>query len=302
MNRRHYYFAASIAAIAAALHGPLWDLTRLSLARYEYSHLIVIPFISAAVIYLDRRRIFAQEGIISGAAASGTLCAAGLLSVLAALVWIPTGTGRLSFMAMAAALLAAGAFAGCYGARALRAAMFPLLFLVLMIPLPEPLLNGFVAALQRGSADVAYAIFRLVGAPVLRDGFVFSLPGVNIEVAAECSGIRSCEALLIVCLLAGHYFLRSSARKLVFLLAVVPVAIIKNAIRIATISLLSVYVDRGFLTGRLHHDGGVPFSMIAVAMLLPLLWGLQKGERRPQLLAPAPELEPAAVAPASRQY
>ena len=158
--------------------------------------------------------------------------------------------------------------------------MFPLLFLFLMAPIPDVLLNRVIVWLQQGSAEVSYAVFQLVGVPVFRTGFVFALPGVTIEIARECSGIRSSLALLITSLLAGHLFLRSAWTKAVFTLAAIPLLIVKNGIRIVTLSLLSIYVDPSFLTGNLHHQGGILFFLLALVILLPLLWLLQQHERR----------------------
>lgn len=60
----------------------------------------------------------------------------------------------------------------------------------------------------------------------------------------------------------------------------IPLAIFKNAVRIVTLSSLGVYVDRSFLYGKLHHEGGLLFAIIALAIFVPLLFALQKSESR----------------------
>ena len=57
-----------------------------------------------------------------------------------------------------------------------------------------------------------------------------------------------------------------------------PLSILKNGIRITTLTLLSIYVDPGFLTGSLHRDGGFVFFLMALALLAPVLLLLQKSE------------------------
>ncbi|MFQ5906257.1 MAG: exosortase/archaeosortase family protein, partial [bacterium] len=165
-----------------------------------------------------------------------------------------------------------------YGTRASRVAAFPLLFLLWMVPLPEFALDKFITLLQHGSAEVAHGLFRLTGVPVFRDGLVFSLPGIDIEVAKVCSGIRSSLALIITGLLAGYLFLRTSRSRLALVTALFPLLIVKNGLRIVTLTLLAVYVDRGFLTGNLHRKGGIVFFAIALALLALLLRYLQKVE------------------------
>lgn len=279
MKRRDLYFALFVVLTSAVFSVPLRALLKLSIDNDAYSQVSFVPLVSAFLVYLERRKIFAQaEYCLRAGSIPVAVGMAGFCAGRASLLPLET-TDHLAFMMLSLLLVWIGGFVCCYGLRAFRAAAFPALFLLLMIPIPDFLLNRIVYALQKGSAVVTYALFRMVGVPVLKQGFVFSLPGVNIQVARECSGIRSSLALLIASLLAGHFFLRSRWRKVSFSLIVIPITVIKNAIRIATISLLSVYVDRGFLTGRLHHDGGIPFSMIAVAILVPLLWLLQKSER-----------------------
>lgn len=104
----------------------------------------------------------------------------------------------------------------------LHEAAFPLLFLLLLVPLPNRALDWTIHLLQEGSTYVAHFLFNAVGVPVLRQGFILTLPGVVIEVANECSGIRSSIALFITCLLAAHLYLRSPWKILVLCLLVFP--------------------------------------------------------------------------------
>src|ERR1051325_5116946 len=90
---------------------------------------------------------------------------------------------------------------------------FPASFLVLMVPFPSALTNWIEMFFQHTSADAASFLFNLTGMPVFREGLVFHLPGIAIEVAKECSGTHSTLVLFITSLLAGHLFLRSRWKK-----------------------------------------------------------------------------------------
>jgi exosortase len=187
-----------------------------------------------------------------------------------------------------------GALIICYGRRISRHALFPVLLVTLMIPLPLPVLDSAIALLQHSSANLSEALFRLTGVPVLRIGMVFSLPTLAIEVAKECSSIRSSIAMLLTFLIVGYVTMDSISHRVILLLAVIPVAIFKNGLRIVTLSLLAMYVDPSFLTGNLHNRGGVVFYLIGLAMLLPLVRALRKLERR---AVPTESLAAAATAP-----
>jgi exosortase/archaeosortase family protein len=67
-------------------------------------------------------------------------------------------------------------------------------------------------------------------------------------------------------------------------LLVLPLSIIKNGIRIATLTLLSLYVNPSFLSGSLHRDGGFVFFFLALAMMFPVLLILEKSEKKTQQL------------------
>jgi len=81
-------------------------------------------------------------------------------------------------------------------------------------------------------------------------------------------------------LLAAHLYLVTGWKKWLLALLTIPLSLIKNGIRIAALTLLSIYVNPGFLTGRLHHEGGVVFFLLALLILLPVFWWMEKSDRR----------------------
>jgi len=147
-----------------------------------------------------------------------------------------------------------------------------------MIPIPTVVMDGATQFLKNGSSEAVAGLFTLTGTPFHREGFVFSLPSFVIEIADECSGIRSSIALLLTGLLAGHQFLRKPWTKIVLVLMILPIAVIKNAIRIVALSLLAMHVDPSFLTGQLHHEGGFVFFLLALGLLAPLFVLLKRSE------------------------
>jgi len=175
-------------------------------------------------------------------------------------------------------------FVTCFGTQTSRTLLFPLVFLLWMVPIPSFALNKVVEFLQAESAVAARLMFSLIGVPVSQQGFVLSIPGVNIEVARECSSIRSSVMLLVASMVLAQVSLRSPWSKALVIAATVPLSVAKNALRIVTLSVLATRVDPGFLTGRLHHQGGIVFFMISLAVLVLLLWMLRRAEaRRPPL-------------------
>jgi exosortase len=126
---------------------------------------------------------------------------------------------------------------------------------------------------------MTYALFKIAHVPFLRHGLQFSLPRVDIEIAPQCSGIRSSISLFLAGILSGHIFLQSNWKRVCLNLCTIPVVIFKNALRIATIALLGSYVDLGYLHGTLHHYGGLVFSVVALVILMALIVFLRRLER-----------------------
>ena len=93
------------------------------------------------------------------------------------------------------------------------------------------------------SADVA-AFLSDYRHSVVRDGTVFALPGIVIQVAQECSGIHSSWVLFITSVLASHLFLRTRWRRFVLVAFAIPLAVLRNGFRILVIGLLCVHVAR----------------------------------------------------------
>jgi len=187
---------------------------------------------------------------------------------------------RLTLATASLVALTVGGFAILYGASAFRAALFPLLFLGFTIPIPTIVLQQVTVFLKAQSAEAVAGLFTMTGTPYHRELFVFSLPTAVIQIADECSGIRSSIALLLTSLLAGHLFLQRSASRILLVIAILPIAIIKNAARIVSLALLAMHVDPGFLTGQLHHEGGIVFFLLGLALLAPLFILLQWSEMR----------------------
>jgi exosortase len=284
--RKHIVFAVLSVIAILIFYKPLSALVAYSLGHESASHILLIPVITVYLLYIERKRIFQSTGlsIISG----GVVILIGIgFYWLANPQWESAeGNDGLVATTLSFVVIWIGAFLLCYGSRAARAAAFPLLFLLLMVPLPEAVLEKTIYLLQQGSTEVAYLLFKLVQVPVFRQGFILSLPSVSIEVAKECSGIRSSVALFITCLLAGHLFLRTHWKMALFVLLALPLGIIKNGIRITTLTLLAIYVDPSFLKGNLHRDGGFVFFLLALAMLAPVLLLLEKSDRTAQSVKP----------------
>jgi exosortase C (VPDSG-CTERM-specific) len=164
------------------------------------------------------------------------------------------------------------------GSKWAHSAMFPLFFLAFMIPLPEAAVDSLENASKVASAEVANWFFLLTGTPFLRNGNVFQLPGITIEVAKECSGIRSSLVLVITSVLAANMFLRTTWRRALLVCAVIPLGLLRNGFRILVISLLCVHIGPEMINSVIHRRGGPVFFVASLIPLFVMLWWLRRRE------------------------
>jgi exosortase len=273
-NKKALLFLISAAAALAVSYVPLSDLVRNGRPSDYYTHIPLVPMISAFVIFRRRKKLFRGEpgSPLLGLAVIALGC--GLL--LFDRFRQPGLIGHAELCAGAAILFMSGSFLALFGPRSFQRALFPFLFLVFGIPLPLAWMGHLVSALVTASTGLTNLLFRAFGVPFIQEGSVFYLPDFDIEVAHECSGIRSSLALLITSVLAGQIFLARRWKKIMLVLAILPVTILKNAIRIVTLYLLSYFVDVRIIQGGfLHKSGGFIFFGLGLVILAYVLWLLR---------------------------
>jgi exosortase C (VPDSG-CTERM-specific) len=245
-----------------------------------HSHILLVPFIVAYLLYLNRGRCSARAH--SSVAGTAIMSAIGIATLTPAIGWPAnlSNNDELSLMALAFLSFAvAGGFL-FLGSKWMAANAFPVAFSIFMVPLPDAAVNWLEKASMLASAEAAARYFSLTGTPVVREGTVFELPGIVIQVAQECSGIRSSLVLFISSLLASHLFLRTRWRRIALVAFVIPLGILRNGFRILVIGLLCVHVGPHMIDSPIHHQGGPLFFALSLVPLFALLWWLRRREQR----------------------
>lgn len=251
----------------------------LALHDDQYTHILLVLPISAVLIWLEKPSWWPL---------SAANLRVGLVLLFAAVVvaalarWgspLLQPDEQVSVGMVALVTWWIGSSVLCVRTQASQELRFPLCFLFWLVPFPPFLLTRIVSLLQQGSAVAAALLFRVAGVPVIRDGVLLSIPGLDVEVATECSSIRSSLMLIVTTMVLAHLLLRSPWRKTLLVAAALPLSVAKNGLRIFTIAVLATKVDPEFLNGRLHHQGGIVFFLVALAAIAFLVWALRRGER-----------------------
>src|SRR5581483_2990626 len=276
-TRSYLTFAGLLLLLVVAAFVPLSHLLSFAYQSGEQSYILLVPVLTACLIYRDADLVFAE---VKPAFTPATLSMFAVAAALICLAYFLEAGSELQMVvtALAVVISVSASFSAAFGTTAARAALFPLGMLLWIVPLPAVCVDWLTVTLQRASADMVDFIFRLTPLPVFRSGFIFELPGQSIEVAKECSGIRSSLSLIILAMIIAHESLWGNWRRAVLVISTVPLVVFKNGVRIVALTLLAMYVDPSFLTGSLHHQGGVVFFIIGLLMLLPVLALLRRGD------------------------
>ena len=158
------------------------------------------------------------------------------------------------------------------GWQMLRAVLFPLIFLALMVPIPAIILNQITLPLQFLASKLAAWSLPLCGVPVLREGNIINLPAMPLEVAEACSGIRSLLSLTTVAIMYGYLLESRVWLRVVLALASIPIAVAANGFRIFGTGLLVQYCDPEKAKGFFHEFSGWLIFVVSLLLLFGVHW------------------------------
>lgn len=247
------------------------------------SYVLLVPFISGYLVYIRRGQLPKDGSLSCGlgiAAAMAGFAVLGFAQFRGSPVQPLSDNDYLSLMTLSfLCFLTAGIFF-FLGRKWMTAAAFPIGFLIFMIPMPDAMVNALETASRLASTEAANLLFIVSDTPFLRDGTVFQLPTIKIQVAQECSGIRSSWVLFITSLIASNLFLRTPWRRVALVAFVIPLGIVRNGFRILVIGLLCVHLGPHMIHSVIHRRGGPFFFGLSLIPLFLLLWWLRRSEAK----------------------
>ena len=270
---------AWVVLVTAAFAEPLSNLTVHVIESNLHSYVLVVPLVTAYLLYIRQGALDTPSRsspffaiILAGSAAALLIGAAAVRSRVSEHDFLALTT--LSYVI----LIGAGGFL-FLGWRWMASAAFPMAFLLFLVPLPDRAVDVLEKASVAASTQVANAFFTLSGMPFLRDGTIFRLPTITLQVAQECSGIRSSWVLVISSLLASNVFLRTSWRRAALVAFVIPLGVIRNGFRILTLGELCVHIGPQMIDSAIHHYGGPLFFVLSLVPLFLLMQRLSRQEQ-----------------------
>ena len=265
-GRRRFVWPTVLSALVLLLYASV--LKHLVLQWWsdpDYGHGFLVPLFSGYLLWRQRERWMNCEIKPSNFGLLVMLGALGLL--LVGSLGAELFTSRFSLL-----VLLAGMILFLAGWKFLRVVFFPLSFLIFMIPLPTIIYNQITFPLQLLASRFATFSLELVHVPVLRDGNVLILSNYSLEVVEACSGIRSLMTLISMAVIYGYFLEPRIWARLLLVVAMVPIAIVSNAIRIMGAGMMAHRFGSAAAEGFLHGFSGWVIFLVALLLLFVFRW------------------------------
>jgi exosortase D (VPLPA-CTERM-specific) len=243
-----------------------------------FTHGWLVPAFSLYVLWQDRKRLRAIE--IEPTWAGVPVVALGLAMLVVGRLGVEIFTERVSLL-----VLGAGLIILLRGWKFFRAILFPMAFLILMIPLPNLILQKFTFPLQLLASKLATGMLEIAGVPVLREGNLIHLAPRDLEVAQACSGIRSLYSLVTLAIIYGYLMEKRKWVRVMLACAAVPIAVFANSFRIFGTGLIVQHWGPERADGFYHEfEGWLVFIvslilLFALHSLINLIWKNVPGDK-----------------------
>ena len=229
----------------------------------NFSHGFFVPAFSAFIVWQQRARL----RLIQPAPSNW-----GLPIIVFSLGILVLGVfgAELFLSRMSLLVLIGGMIVFFLGWQMLRQVLFPLLLLILMVPIPAIVFSQITFPLQILASKLATWSLAFLGVPVFREGNVINLPAMPLEVAEACSGIRSLLSLTTLAIMYGYLMEERPLLRAVLAVASIPIAVAANGFRIVGTGLLVQYWDPDKAEGFFHAFSGWLIFVVSLLMLFVL--------------------------------
>ena len=234
--------------------GQWWNIS-------TYNHILLVPAILAWLVALRRGEL---------ARLTPRAWWPGLLLVAAAaFLWLLGSFSGLSLVRqLAAMVMLQGAALSLLGPRVAAALMFPLCYMLFLVPFGEEL----VPLLQLLTARMTMALLALSGVPALLDGVFITTEAGYFKVAEACSGVKFLIAMAAFAVLAAHLCFRSWPRRIAFVALALAVSVLANGLRAWGTIFIAEHRGIAFADGFDHVFYGWIFFALVIALVLAAGW------------------------------
>jgi exosortase B len=156
-----------------------------------------------------------------------------------------------------------------FGWPGVKVALFPLVFLVFMIPWPGDWIDAVTQPLKMAVSSVAADLLYAMGYPVGRSGVILTVGQYQLLVADACAGLNSLftlEALGLLYLNLMNY--TSTLRNVLLAVLIVPISFTANVVRVLVLVLVTYHYGDAAGQGFVHDFAGMVLFLVALVLII----------------------------------
>ena len=226
----------------------------------NFSHGFLIPFVAVYMVWY-------KQGILKTIEIKSS--PAGLAVIIFGMLCYLAGTIGAELFVMRSSMLItiSGMVIYLFGFEMFKAVLIPILYLIIMIPIPAIIWNKIAFPLQLFSARLSSEMVSLLGIPVLREGNILHLANTSLEVVDACSGLRSLTSLLALSGAFAFIAPLGNLKKWILFFSAIPIAVVVNIVRLTITALMATHMGAEAAQGFLHDMSGFLVFGIALALV-----------------------------------
>ncbi len=235
----------------------------------DYNYCFLVPLVSLYILWEKRDRL---RAIPTRPSLLGPACL--LLGVV--LYWLGELGGEFYTLYISSWLVFTGLSLAYAGRDKLKEALFPLCFLLAMFPFPNFINHNLTLRLKLISSQLGVALIQLYGMSAYREGNVIDVGFTRLQVVDACSGLRFFLPLIVLAILLAYYFRAAAWKRILLVLCAVPLSVVTNSLRIASVGILYQFWGAAVAEGFFHDFSGWFIFMVSLALLLGVMWLLKR--------------------------
>ncbi|UCD36384.1 MAG: exosortase [Nitrospiraceae bacterium] len=253
--------------LVAALYAPLFfNLYSIRWDTIDYSHAYFILPLALWLTWRKRKDISAaatQSG--HGNANAGSF----LILILGALMFIFGWRQDYIFIQTLSLIPVLFGLTGyLYGANMTKLLLFPILYLMLLVPPPFGILDSITLPMRYGISALTEKILFLLNYPISREGLMLRIGYTDIFMGAPCSGFRSLITMFSLILVYVYICKGNLTKKVILASFIIPVSLMGNLVRVITLCLITFYFGEEAGQGFFHNFSGIVIFIITLLGLL----------------------------------
>lgn len=240
----------------------LGRLAKQWLTDSDMSHGIFVPMLIGYIVWRKREELAAVKASHNLFGLFLMLLGGALLCVGPPSLETYASVARVSFV-----ISLLGALLYLKGFATIRMLLYPLVLMFLMLPMPGFIMQTLTFPLQIVASKLAEQILEILGFSVLRDGNILQLPGLTLNIAEACSGLRSIMALTFLGQAYIYLFDSRPWMRAAVAAIVIPIAVFANSLRIVASAIAGSH-NRAWGEGIYHESTGWLVFVVAFVCIL----------------------------------